>query len=146
MRFISVFLVFLWCSVSFAADMASIGLNGLINEIGSNSAKTMVVFWAPWCPHCKRELKILRDNPQFVANNKLQVICLTKAKDKKRAEDFVADEKMPYKFFLADQAIYDKYQKIDAVPLTLIFDRSGKVLDFEYGKQNIEDLALMLED
>jgi len=138
--------MFIFSFASFAKDMPEIGLDGLLKEVKAHNAKTMVVFWAPWCPFCMKELKLIRDNPQFIINNNLQVIGLTKENDKKRAIAFVEDEKMPFKFFIANREIYKKLQQIDAVPLTLIYSNTGKLLDSEYGKQNLDDLALMLED
>jgi len=146
MRLFIVSIMLLFSVQSFADEMPEVGLDGLMKEIKSHNAKTMVVFWAPWCPYCMRELKIIRDNPQFISNNNLQLIGLVKRKDKKQSIRFVKREKMNFKFLVAKQEIYDKLQRIDAVPLTLVYDNKGNLLDSEYGKQDIEDLALMLED
>jgi len=146
MRFILFILLTLFSFNAMAEEMPSINLNGLMKEVKSHEGKTMVVFWAPWCPFCMRELKIIRDHPEFVSHNNLQIIGLTKKNDKKRAIAFVKNEKMTFTFFIAEQEIYDELQRIDAVPLTLVYDNTGKLLDYEYGKQSIEDLALMLED
>jgi thiol-disulfide isomerase/thioredoxin len=144
MRFLFILLL-LTFSTAFAGDMKTVNVDSLLQEIRAHSGKTLVVFWAPWCPHCVRELKLIRDNPQFVQAKGLKVVGLTKKADKNRAIALVEKEKMPFIFFLADEDVYRTYQKIDAVPLTMIFDSSGKVLDYEYGKQNLEDLELMLE-
>jgi len=147
MRFLFVCLFTFLVSLSaLAKDIPSVNMDGLMKEIKAHDAKTMVIFWAPWCPFCMRELKIIRDNPQFVENNNLQIIGLSQEKDKRASESFVENEKMPFKFLIAKQEIYDKLQRIKAVPLTIVFSKEGKQLDMEYGKQNIEDLALMLED
>jgi len=147
MRFLFICIFTLLLSLSaFAEDMQSINMEGLMKEVKAHDAKTMVVFWAPWCPYCMRELRIIRDNPEFVEKNNLQVIGLTKIKDKHASIGFVEKEKMPFKFFIAEQEIYDELQRINAVPLTIVYNNKGEQLDLEYGKQDIEDLALMLED
>lgn len=143
--FILFFTVF-FSFTSAAQEISGLDMDGLMKRVKAHSAKTMVVFWAPWCPHCIRELRIIRDNPQFVADNNLQVIGLTKVCDKRSAEKFVADEKMPFSFFTADSGIYAQLQKIDAVPLTIVFTPDGRQNDLEYGKQDIADLELMLLD
>ncbi len=146
MRLFILALLLFSSSFAFADEMPEIGMDGLLKEVKSHDAKTMVVFWAPWCPFCIRELKIIRDNPQFISNNNLQIIGLTKKSDKRQSLKFVKREKMNFKFFIAKQEVYNKLQRIDAVPLTLVYDNQGNLLDEEYGKQDIEDLALMLED
>ncbi|ADD67808.1 alkyl hydroperoxide reductase/ Thiol specific antioxidant/ Mal allergen [Denitrovibrio acetiphilus DSM 12809] len=146
MRLIALVFITLFAFSAFADDMPAVDLDGLLKEVRAHDAKTMVVFWAPWCPFCIRELKILRNNPQFATNNNLQIIGLTKRNDRRAAVNFVKKQKMPFRFFIAEQDVYDKLQRIDAVPLTVVFSKEGKVLDYEYGKQDIEDLALMLED
>lgn len=146
MRFILLIVFALFSFNVYADGMPTLNMDQLMTEVKSHNAKTMVVFWAPWCPFCMKELKIIRDNPDFVKNNNLQVIGLTKKPDKSRAIAFVEKENMPFKFFIGEQEIYDRLQKIDAVPLTLVYGSDGKLLDYEYGKQSVEDLALMLED
>ena len=146
MRFISVLLISLFTFSAYAADMPLISLDGLMKEIKSHSGKTMVVFWAPWCPHCIRELRVIRDNPKFVADNGLQIIALTKECDRRSAVEFAKSEKMPFRFFLGEKEVYNKLQKIDAFPLTIVFKNDGTQHDLEYGKQSIEDLQLMLLD
>jgi thiol-disulfide isomerase/thioredoxin len=130
----------------FADEMPKIGNAELMQMIKAHDQKTMVVMWAPWCPFCIRELKILRDNQQFISNNNLQVIAITKRRDRRTAIKYVKRNKMNFQFYIAKQEIYNKYQKIDAIPFTMVFSNKGELLDSEYGKQDIEDLALMLED
>jgi len=146
MRFILLVVFALFSFNVYAEGMPTLNLKQLMTEVKSHNAKTMVVFWAPWCPFCMKELKTIRDNPDFVKNNNLQIIALTKKPDKGRALAFLERENMPFKFYIGEQEIYDQLQRIDAVPLTLVYGNDGKLLDFEYGKQNVEDLALMLED
>lgn len=146
MRTLSIIFIFLFASVAFAADMPQVDLNGLIKEVKAYNGRTVVVFWAPWCPHCKKELQTIKDNPQFIKKNNLQVIGLTKARDKHLAEEYVEKEKLPFRFFIGTQEIYDKLQKIDAVPFTIVFDKNGEIHDSEYGRQGIEGLSLLLLD
>ena len=146
MRLFFISLLLLISVQSFAAEMPEVGFDSLIDKIKSHDGKTLVVFWAPWCPFCIRELKTIRDNPQFVANNNLQIIGLTNKRDKRSSMRFVTRENLKFIFFIAKQEIYDKLQRVDAVPLTLVYSNTGELLDEEYGKQDIEDLALMLED
>ncbi len=100
MRLFILALLLFSSSFAFADEMPEIGMDGLLKEVKSHDAKTMVVFWAPWCPFCIRELKIIRDNPQFISNNNLQIIGLTKKSDKRQSLKFVKREKMNFKFFL----------------------------------------------
>lgn len=148
MRTILFLLTFFISFSAFASDVKHpvIGNKELMEQIKAHDTKTMVIFWAPWCPFCVRELKIIRDNPNFVKFNNLQIIGLNKNSDRHTSIRYAAKENLPFRFFTAKSEIYDKYQKIDAVPLTIVFSNEGKILDLEYGKQDIEDLALMLED
>lgn len=146
MRLIASILLFLMTAAASAAEMQSLNLNSLHEKIRAHSGKTMVVFWAPWCPHCVREIITLRNNPLFAEENNLQLIGLTYVRDKRSAERFVSKEKINYDMFLAEKDIFDEYQKIDAVPLTIVFENDLTVWDFEYGKQDVEELELMLLD
>ncbi|PLX66614.1 MAG: hypothetical protein C0602_11110 [Denitrovibrio sp.] len=146
MRLFAFIFIFMVSFSAFAADMPSVNLDGLMKEVKSHDGKTMVIFWAPWCPWCLKELKVIRDNPKFVSDNNLQIIGITKLNDKGKAENLVEHEKMPFRFIIGEKDIYDKLQRIDAVPLTIVYSNKGEQLDLEYGKQSIEDLNLMVED
>ncbi len=50
MRLFILALLLFSSSFAFADEMPEIGMDGLLKEVKSHDAKTMVVFWAPWCP------------------------------------------------------------------------------------------------
>lgn len=131
-------------SLSFASDLQKVDLQGLQQMIKSHNGKTMVVFWAPWCPHCMRELRMLRENPDFIKKNNLQVIGITKENDAPFASSTIKSEKLPFIFRLGTRELYSTLMKVDAVPFTQVYLNSGKLNDEEYGAQRIEDLQLML--
>lgn len=137
----------LFFSVSaFSADLPVLKSKADLASIAKKySGKTMVVFWAPWCPHCMRELRMLRDNPAFIKKNRIQVIGMVKENDASSAADTIKDEKFPFKFFAGTKDLYSEMMKIDAVPYTVIFGNKGNIIDFEYGEQKTDELELMLK-
>ncbi|MGE4319418.1 MAG: redoxin domain-containing protein [Deferribacterales bacterium] len=144
-KFILTLFLVLLCAYSYAGSMDTIDNAGLQKVIKSFKGKTMVVFWAPWCPHCMRELRMLRENPDFLKNNNIQVVGITKEKDCSFAISTVKDEKFPFKFFIGTPDLYKELMKIDAVPYTRVYGHDGNLIDDEYGSQKLEDLKLMLD-
>ena len=144
-KFIFIVLTMFFCVSSYASGLNSLDPAGLSWLIKSYKGKTMVVFWAPWCPHCMRELRMLRDNPAFIKKNGLQIVGITKENDASFAVSTIKDEKFPFKFFAGTQDLYRELMRIDAVPYTRVYGHDGHLIDEEYGAQRLEDLQLMMQ-
>lgn len=129
----------------FASDLQKIDNAGLQQLIKAHKGKTLVVFWAPWCPHCMRELRMLRENPDFIKKNNLQIIAVTKENDAPFASSTIKAEKLPFTFRIGTRELYSALLKIDAVPFTQAYRNNGSLIDEEYGAQRIEDIQLMLD-
>ncbi|MGE4267997.1 MAG: TlpA family protein disulfide reductase [Deferribacterales bacterium] len=128
----------------FAAPLKTIEADDIVRMSKSFNGKTVVVFWAPWCPHCMREMRLLRNSPEFIKKNNIQVIGITKPADERYAESTIKEEKFPFKFFTGSVALHKELMKIDAVPFTKIYNSKGEVSDEEYGSQTLEDIEVML--
>jgi hypothetical protein len=67
-------------------------------------------------------------------------------RERKKAPKFVQKNSYSFKFFTGTRELHNELMKIDAIPLTIVFDNQGNVLDQEFGCQEIEDLQIMIED
>jgi thiol-disulfide isomerase/thioredoxin len=128
----------------FAAPLKTIETQDVVNMAKAFNGKTLVVFWAPWCPHCMREMRMLRNSPDFIKKHNIQVIGITKPADERYAESTIKEEKFPFKFYTGSIALHKEMMKVDAVPFTKVYNNKGMVTDEEYGSQTLEDLELML--
>lgn len=88
----------------------------------------------------------MSQNIDFLNENNLQVIGVSKLRDRKSAPKFVAKNGYKFKFFTGTKELHRELMRIDAIPLVMIFDSEGKILDEEFGYQNLEDIKLMLEN
>ncbi|MCD8554836.1 redoxin family protein [Seleniivibrio sp.] len=128
----------------FAAPLKTVEAEDIVRMSKSFNGKTVVVFWAPWCPHCMREMRMLRNSPEFIKKNNIQIIGITKPADERYAESTIKEEKFPFKFFTGSIALHKELMKIDAVPFTKVYNSKGEVSDEEYGSQTLEDIEVML--
>lgn len=139
-----IFAIFLLSFNLFAEPLKTAETKDIINLAKSFRGKTVVVFWAPWCPHCMREMRMLRNNPDFIKQHNIQVIGITKPADERYAESTIKEEKFPFRFFTGSVALHKEMMKIDAVPYTKVYNSKGEAEDEEYGSQTLEDLELMI--
>jgi len=142
--FIFTFAFVLLTSSLFAEPLKTVETKDIVNIAKSFKGKTVVVFWAPWCPHCMREMRMLRNSPDFIKKHNIQVIGITKPSDERYAESTIKDEKFPFRFYTGSTALHKEMMKIDAVPFTKVYNSKGEVTDEEYGSQSLEDIELMV--
>lgn len=122
--------------ISFEIDGKTYGLKNILNE------KTVIVFWASWCPHCEKEMPKLQE---YVASNpEIGVLAVSLDKDKSAFE--TAIKKYPNMTHKCDfkewdgKAVNDYF--IYGSPTFIILDKEKKII----GKYiNWETMKLELE-
>lgn len=91
----------------------------------------LVVFWATWCPLCRSELPELQ---RFLATQRgadIEVVAISLDETRADVRDFVRRTGFRFRFAMQAPALAERFGAVEAIPLTLIFDRRG-VLRFRH--------------
>lgn len=108
-----------------------------VKEVLVDSSKhNLIVFWASWCGPCRMEIpqiKKLYENE----GQKLNVVSISVDKDQNAWKKAMHKEQMPWKQFLLPlgdtYAILDKKYNLQTIPIWVLLDGSGKVVDQQVG-------------
>lgn len=108
-----------------------------VKEVLVDSSKhNLIVFWASWCGPCRMEIpqiKKLYENE----GQKLNVVSISVDKDQNAWKKAMQKEQMPWKQFLLPlgdtYAILDKKYNLQTIPIWVLLDGSGKVVDQHVG-------------
>lgn len=113
-----------------------------VKEVLVDSSKhNLIVFWASWCGPCRMEIpqiKKLYENQ----GRKLNVVSISVDKDRNAWKKAMEKEQMPWKQFLLplgeSYAMLDKKYNLQTIPLWVLLDNSGKVIDQHIGYETGE--------
>ena len=115
-----------------APDFAVRDLQGKKIRLSKIKAeKTLLVFWASWCPHCTASLPRLKKfyDPQHP--EKLQIIAISVDNDKKAVEQAIKDEAYPWINIAElkgwDSPVVDEYG-VSATPSFFLLDKDKKII------------------
>lgn len=108
-----------------------------VKEILVDSSKhNLIVFWASWCGPCRMEIpqiKKLYENE----SRKLNVVSISVDRDQTAWKKAMEKEQMPWKQFLLPEgetyAVLDKKYNLQVIPIWVLLDGSGKVVDQHVG-------------
>ena len=116
-------------------------LNG--KPVSSDDFKGKVVvldFWATWCPPCRAEIPSLIALQQKYGAQGLQVIGISV--DEGGADvvkPFVKKMGINYPVVLADEKVQRDFGGLDAIPVGLIIDREGRIVQRHLGLTSQDD-------
>ena len=84
-------------------------------------------FWATWCHGCKTEIPWYMEFQNKYKDKGLAVIGVSMDDDGwKSVKPFVEEQKMNYVVVIGNEALAKLYA-VDALPVTLLIDRNGKI-------------------
>ena len=107
-------------------------------------------FWATWCHGCKTEIPWYMEFQNKYKDKGLAVIGVSMDEDGwKSVKPFVEEQKMNYAVVIGNEALAKLYA-VDALPLTLLIDRNGKIAVSHAGmvdKDGFEnEIRVLLQD
>ncbi len=102
---------------------------GVLDE-GKLGGKVVVAnFWATWCVPCRQEIPEFNKLQANLGTRGLEVVGISLDEDGAEAvKPFLDKHPMNYTVGLAGDAAKDAF-KIGELPVTLVFDRSGRIVD-----------------
>jgi thiol-disulfide isomerase/thioredoxin len=129
-----------------APDFSVTDLEGNTVSLSDFRGSVVIVhFWATWCTSCRNEMPLLEDFSRTYEPRSVYVLAVTSERDEERVRDFF-DCLIPYYKVLLDKTsqIRQAYG-IRGLPVTLVVDRSGRVVKQYNGKQDWKSEELLAD-
>ena len=103
--------------------------------------KAIILFWATWCPHCRRELGALSQKKEELATKGIKIALVDIGEDEAMVRQYLQKNKVEMTVFLdKDNAVAESYHLV-GVPTFLFVDAQGIVRGLEYSlPENYEEI------
>jgi thiol-disulfide isomerase/thioredoxin len=124
----------LWQEVK-APQFALRDLNGRIVRLSDYTGKVVLInFWATWCPPCRAEMPDLVRLQREHGKEGLQIIGITYPPERRaRVRRFARGLKVNYPIILGTREIKARFSSDETLPLTIVINRDGKVIEIISG-------------
>ncbi len=109
-------------------------------------AKTLVNFWATWCPPCRKELADFSEHAEDLAEAgvRLAAISVDAPADRDKVREFVDEQRLPFPVLFADDDAVNAYTVLNerlfdrrrslAIPTSFLIDEQGRVVKVYRGE------------
>jgi len=110
-------------------------VNGRTVRLSDYKGKVVLInFWATWCPPCRAEMPDLVRLQREHRKQGLQIIGITYPPEQKdRVRRFARSLKVNYPIILGTRQLKARYSSDETLPLTIVIDRDGKIIDIISG-------------
>ena len=133
-----------------APDLILEDFDGVIRSVEFQSRPTLVVFWASWCPPCRKELPTLDEFQRSEHGDRIRIQTVSYAEPADVSARFLAEIGVSTLNVLIDpQRSMAKDWRIGALPLAYLVDSQGKMAfqitgEVDWTSEIIQDLVVSL--
>lgn len=132
-------------------DFALNDANGRSIKLSTYKGRVVLLdFWATWCEGCKVEIPWYMDFQKKYKADGLSVVGVSMDEDGwKSVKPFLEKTPINYPIVVGNQDLAQRFG-VDALPVTLLIDRDGKIADQHVGMVNKDtfegEIQILLKD
>lgn len=117
---------------------------GSTNLSGFTGQPTVVNLWASWCPPCRREMPALAHAQ--AAHTQTHFVFVNQGEGETEVRSYLADESLKLRNVMLDPfSSVSRELGARGLPITLFFDRNGRLVDSHMGELTAASLAHKLK-
>lgn len=106
------------------------GFDGKIKRFADFQGKPLIInVWASWCGPCRAEMGSLNRLAQRYGGKQFNVIGISTDDDGNAAANFIRQSKISFENFLDSRVFLENMLGADTIPLTVLVDAHGRVLE-----------------
>lgn len=99
-------------------------------------------FWASWCVPCKHSFPWMSGMQERFGNRGLAVVAVNLDRDPKAAAEFLKKNPVPFRIVYDPRGDMAKAYKVEVMPSSFLFDRTGRQRTAHQGFKESERVAL----
>ena len=113
------------------------GLSGASRQLSEFRGKPLIItVWASWCGPCRQEMASLEKLSHRFGGKKFNVIGISTDDYVDAAKGFLKSSRTTFSHFIDSRLFMENMLGADRIPLTLLVDAQGRVLDKVYGARD----------
>ncbi|BCO10473.1 hypothetical protein GF1_28490 [Desulfolithobacter dissulfuricans] len=125
------------------APFTGTDMNGRQVDLGQVIGKQpiMLIFWASWCPNCKREVPRVNELQEKYGSRGMYFLGINVGfnDSPERARAFMESTGMNYPVLFDKQGTISRQYGVQGVPTIIVTDKSGRVVFKNFGVPEITD-------
>lgn len=128
--YLTILLLLINTTTSFAsqAKLTTTTIDGKIFDLEQQKNKiTIVVFWAKWCPECRKELPILNEIYKKYRSRGLEIIAITSDSKKHQEQVRKITESLDFLISFSSDIKFSNIKEPNEIPLSYIIDKNGNI-------------------
>lgn len=106
--------------------------------------KIAILFWASWCPVCRKELESPELLSELFKRNEIYLLGISLDYDEDAAEQYMQSKNLDFPNAFISFDILDSFKQVKALPKLVIVDKSGMVTSVS-NPINIQQIADTLQ-
>jgi peroxiredoxin len=133
-----------WCGKP-APDFTLTDIEGKEHKLSDYRGKNvLIVFWATWCPPCRREIPNLIELRNTVSRDDLAILAISN-ENPSLVKKFVTQAKINYTILLDAGVLPAPYNSISAIPSTFFISPDGKIKLASAGMVSLDEIKAIFE-
>ena len=120
------------------------GFSGKTKKFSDFKGKPLIInVWASWCGPCQAEMPSLERLAHRYGGKQFNVIGISTDDDGKAAAASIKKSKITFENFLDDNVILESMLGANTIPLTVLVDAQGRVIDKAHGAYEWDSPEIM---